>query len=82
VVRVALDAEQVERLDLPPQPGKAGSPRAAGFVAEHGELVQVELDALPPETLEVLYQDAIDEWLDEHALAAVIDREDDDRRLI
>jgi hypothetical protein len=75
VVRVALDAEQVEHYGLPPQPGKRSSSRAAGFVAEHGELVQVELDALPPETLRGLYGDALGGWWDDDAYRAVLDRE-------
>jgi hypothetical protein len=80
VVRVALDADQCETFDLPPQPGKAGSPRAAGFIAEHGELVQVELDALPPDTMRDLYSDAIGEWWDDDAYRSVLGREDADRR--
>lgn len=52
VTRVALnDMEQVEEFDLPPQPGKASDPRAVTFVAKHGKLVQVEIDALPPDAL-------------------------------
>jgi hypothetical protein len=57
VRRVALSAEQVRDYHLPPLPGKATDSRAAGFVAKHGRLVQVELDALPPDTLHELYRD-------------------------
>lgn len=64
VVRVALSAEQVERYDLPPAMGKTTDSRASQFVARHGSLVQVELDALPPDVLEDLYQRAIDEFWD------------------
>jgi hypothetical protein len=56
VVRVALTSDQVAEHELPPQPGKATDSRADGFVARHGRLVQVELDALPPEVLRALYQ--------------------------
>jgi hypothetical protein len=59
VRRVALSAEQVRNYRLPPMPGKATDSRAAGFVAKHGHLVQVELDALPPDTLRDLYRDAV-----------------------
>jgi hypothetical protein len=51
VVRVALTPEQVVRHALPPQPGKTADPRAGAFVGRHGRLVQVELDALPPDVL-------------------------------
>ena len=62
--RVALTREQVELYDLPPQVGKASDPRAADFMARHGELVQVELDALPLATLQALYRDAIERYFD------------------
>ncbi len=75
VVRVALNAEQIERYNLPPQPGKASDSRAGRFIARHGQLVQVELDALPPDVLRGLYQDAIDLYWDESTYHAVLDRE-------
>ena len=64
VVRIALTPEQVEQYDLPPQMGKSTDSRASRFIAKHGRLVQVELEALPSETLRELYQYAIDEFLD------------------
>jgi hypothetical protein len=64
VARVALTPEQVREYDLPPQPGKATDSRANRFIARHGENVQVELDALPPEVLRDLYQGAINEYWD------------------
>lgn len=79
VVRVALTAEQVAAYDLPPQPGKRADSRAAGFTARHGQLVQVELDALPPDTLRGLYRDALDDFWDVSAYEAVLDREDAER---
>lgn len=51
VERVALNARQVEAYRLPPQPGKTTDSRAAGFIAKHSRLVQVELDALDPNDL-------------------------------
>jgi hypothetical protein len=79
VVRVALTAEQVTEYDLPPAMGKATDSRAAAFVARHGELVQVELDALPPDVLLGLYQSALDEWWDTSAYEAVRALEEQDR---
>jgi hypothetical protein len=75
VVRVALTAEQVEAYALPPAMGKRSDSRAAAFVARHGQLVQVELDALAPNDLEQLYRDAIAEFWDTSAYEAVRDRE-------
>lgn len=67
VDRVALSAEQVERYDLPAAMGKATDSRSAGFVARHGRLVQVELDAVPPDVLEGLYLDALERYWDPDA---------------
>lgn len=75
VERIALTDEQVEHYDLPPQPGKATSSRAAGFVARHGRLVQVELDALPPDVIRQLFADAIAAWWDESTWLDQIERE-------
>jgi len=75
VVRVALSAEQVTEYNLPPNPGKATDSRAAGFIAKHGELRQVELDALDPDDLRHLYQRALDEFWDESAFEAVMEQE-------
>jgi hypothetical protein len=75
VERIALDAEQVERFDLPPQPGKRTDSRSARFELEHGRLVQVELDALAPDDLRALYADALGDYWDESQYELVLDRE-------
>jgi hypothetical protein len=78
VIRVALSAEQVTDYELPINPGKTTDSRAAGFIERHGQLMQVELDALPPETLHALFQDAVDRFWDVSIYSAVLDREADD----
>jgi hypothetical protein len=74
VERVALTPEQVTEFDLPPQMGKENDARAPAFVARHGRLVQVELDALPLSTLRDLYVSAFACYFDmakyEQAMAA------------
>ena len=82
VRRVALTAEQVERYALPPQPGKETDSRARGFVERHGRLVQVELDALPPDVLRDLFTAAIAEFWNSSAHQAALDREHTDRRTL
>lgn len=82
VRRVALTAGQVEQYGLPPQPGKELDSRAAGFIARHGRLVQVELDALPPNILRRLYADAIAEFWNAEAHQHALARERDDRRVL
>jgi len=75
VVRVALTAEQVTAYNLPPAMGKTTDSRASAFVARHGHLVQVELDALPPDVLHRLYREALEEFWDVSAFEAVRARE-------
>jgi hypothetical protein len=85
VERVALTADQVERFDLPPQPGKAGDPRAGSFVAQHGRLMQVELEALlarEPRLLRDLYCEALTPWWDADAYTVVLERERVEREAI
>ncbi|MDP1820435.1 MAG: hypothetical protein Q8K58_11190 [Acidimicrobiales bacterium] len=82
VVRVALSAAQVEHYDLPPAMGKSTDSRASQFIERHGVLVQVELDALPPDVLEGLYRDAINEFWDESAWDAVVEQEAAERTVI
>jgi hypothetical protein len=82
VRRVALTAVQVDQYQLPPQPGKEADSRAAAFTARHGRLVQVELDALPPEVLHDLYTAAIAEFWDNEAYQDSLTREAADRRTL
>jgi hypothetical protein len=79
VVRVALTFDQVERFGLPPQVGKARDPRAADFVARHGRLVQVELEALDPDDLRGLYEEALADFWDDDAYQAALAREEHER---
>lgn len=78
--RVALTHEQVERYNLPPQMGKAADPRAADFMARHGTLVQVELDALPLVTLRDLYVEAVGRYFDMSKYDQAREQERRDRR--
>jgi hypothetical protein len=82
VRRVALTAAQVTQYALPPQPGKDTDSRAAGFIARHGRLVQVELDALPPDVLRTLYANAIADFWNADAYAAALQQEARERRTL
>jgi len=75
VVRVALSPEQILEHDLPEAMGKAADSRAAGFMARHGRLVQVELDALPPDVLQALFRDALAEFWDVSAYERSLEQE-------
>ena len=82
VRRVALTADQVTAYALPPQPGKGTDSRAAGFIGRHGRLVQVELDALPPDVLRALYTDAVEEFWNDDAHEQELEREAAERRTL
>ena len=64
-VRLALTPEQVEQHHLPesvePEVVKKleNDSRAKAFVAQFGSLTQIELDALPPDELRALFENAI-----------------------
>jgi hypothetical protein len=75
VVHIALTDEQVATFALPQNPGKSADSRAAAFAARHGRLVQVELDALAPDQLRGLYQQAFDGYWDTSQYQAVLARE-------
>ena len=59
VKRVALNYDQVQRYDPPPNPAKLTDSRAAEYIAEHGQY-SWELDALEPRVLRDLIQAEID----------------------
>ena len=82
VHRVALNPEQISEYHLPPLAGKASDTRAARFVEKHGELIQVELDALPPDILRKLYSAAIDLYLDVSQYEAVVKQEAREREAV
>jgi hypothetical protein len=75
VVRVALDWSQVQHFDLPPAPGKTTDSHAAAFTARHGRLVQVELEALDPNELRRLYEQALTPLWDVSAFERSLARE-------
>lgn len=79
VIRVALTADIVTEYNLPPQPGKTTDSRAAGFIAKHGRLMQVELDALDPDDLRTLYAREFGNYFDRETFDDVIAREREER---
>lgn len=63
VERVALNMDQIREHGLPPNPAKASDPRAGSYVSEYGG-GSWELDALGPEALAGLAEDAITAHMD------------------
>ena len=77
--RIAVNMDQITTYNLPPAMGKATDSRAPGFQEKYGVLVQVELEALPPDVVQVLYQDAINEFWDKSTFDEAIALEEADR---
>jgi hypothetical protein len=58
VVRMALEPQQIRDYRLPTRPGKRSDSRHAEFASRYGD-ASVELDALPPDVLTSLVENAI-----------------------
>lgn len=80
--RLAVNHDQIAEFGLVPNPGKASDTRAAGFVAKYGELIQVEVEAIDPATLEGLVRDAVETFIDFSELNRVRAVEDRERALL
>lgn len=81
VRKLALTRDQVDQYQPPPNPAKMTDPRAGAYVAEHGD-ESWEVDALPPDVLTQLIDDAITAEIDDDALQAVLAREEEDKQLL
>jgi hypothetical protein len=81
--RCALTVDQVGEYDLPSNPDalKVGDTRARKYIQQFGTLA-VELDALPPATLQNLVRQSIEAELDLAAFQAEQDREEEDRGVL
>lgn len=82
VQRIALLPEHIEEYLLPEFPGKETDSRKWQFMAKHGKLVQVELDALDPNDLRALYKNAVDQYFDYDVYQRSLDREAEESHLI
>jgi hypothetical protein len=64
VIRIALNMNQVEEHDPPPNPAKLTDSRARSYISQYGQS-SWELDALDPSTLDSLISDEIRRWRDQ-----------------
>ena len=81
VIKLAITPEQVQQFGPPPNPAKLSDSRAAGFIAKHG-MESYEVDALPPDALRTIIEDAVDNYEDPDGMSAVQDQEAADKALI
>ena len=88
VIRVALNPEQVQEFELvesvePEVFAKLeDDPRAQSFIRKFGSLVQFEVDAIPPDDLHNLYQDALENYWDADAFEEVLEQEQADMEVL
>lgn len=68
VKRIALNMDQVEQYDPPPNPAKLTDSRGAGYVERYGH-ESWELDALEPTVLDALIRAALEPYIDQEAWA-------------
>lgn len=81
VRRIALNMDQVEEYNPPPNPAKLTDARADAYVREYG-YESWELDALEPAILEQLVRDEVDKVLDVDLMEAMEERQEEARQEI
>ncbi len=79
VRRIALNMDQVEQYNPPPNPAKETDSRAKGYVKKFGPH-SWELDALTPGTIEQLITDTIEEYRDKDVWNKTLEEQDEKRR--
>lgn len=79
--RIALNMNQVEQYDPPPNPAKLTDSRAEGYIGEYGD-DSWELDALEPTVLDALVQAEIDNWLDRRSWRESTEAQEHQRELL
>jgi hypothetical protein len=79
--RIALNMDQVERYNPPPNPTKVTDSRASGYIAEFGH-ESWELDALDPDVLVALIRDNILANLNLKLWEKQRDRQEEERKVL
>jgi len=77
--RIALNFDQVEEHNPPPNPAKMTDPRSKEYVALHGD-ESWELDALDPKVIAGLIEESVLEVRDETAWGIAVEEEDQHRK--
>lgn len=79
--RLALNMEQINAYNPPPNPAKITDTRAKGYIEEFG-MSSWELDALTPEQLDELISSNIEKYIDEDILEETFSKESNDRDIM
>lgn len=78
-LRIALNMNQIEQYDPPPNPAKITDSRAEAYIAEFGS-ESWELDALEPAVLTALIEETVLAVRDEKRWSAKLEQEEEGRR--
>lgn len=81
VRRLALNMDQVEKYDPPPNPAKETDSRFAGYSEIHGD-ESWELDALEPTVLAAIVRDEIADAMDPDAWGEAVEEENEGKALL
>jgi len=81
VERIALNRDQIDAYNPPPNPAKITDSRADGYILRHGNL-SWELDALSPSILVGLIRSAIEPHIDQEAWDECKQREIENKELL
>lgn len=76
VIRLALNMDQIEQYDPPPNPAKITDSRADGYIREYGD-DSWELDALEPRVIEGVIEHQIESIIEQDAWDEACQREQD-----
>lgn len=79
VIPIALTKEQIKKYNPPPNPAKRTDPRAKAFISKHGA-TSWEVDALPPNVLNKLLEDAIKKHINIYLFEEIVNRESLDKQ--
>ncbi len=81
IERIALNMDQIEKYNPPPNPAKLSDVRAKDYIAEHGKY-SWELDALDPLVLRDLIEGAVLKYRDEDLYHEVLKTEEKHKRIL
>jgi hypothetical protein len=81
VKRIALNMDQVQQYNPPPNPAKLTDTRCNSYISQYGNRCW-ELDALEPKTLRKLVKDAVLKNLDKPKFDAIVEQEEAHRNVL
>lgn len=81
VRRLALNWDQIEEYDPPPNPAKETDSRAGGYIEQFGEN-SWKLDALDPPTIEALIEVQLESLIDRSIWDDAVDREEEAKSVL